>query len=245
MQYRERLWIVGVALASVVAFSLFALQLDEWPGAGGSSGSAASADRWTCVSPNYDHIGLDLHLSGLVFRQNPREPTDDAELYQRFLKEILPRLRNGADKRSDIRRYYVVFNAYFHPNAEWMAMMATSVVCEKPFGETDNICRNRNYYFFRTLPPEEVARQVLDDIWRTEPRLDRCVARKASEVASLGRVLMESPGAYSPGATAAAPARLPLLSRVPTRTESIGGTTSSVSKAESARPPTTTEPRPR
>lgn len=126
-------------------------------------------DRDVCASFNYDKLDIgDVDEAiQFVLRVEP----DTSALENEFFEELerLVATHNGSRESS---RYRLVARAsypIFEPLRSYRGL-ASGGLCRDDF----EICRNRNFWFFRELSPSQLAQVVFEGSIKKEPSFKKC-----------------------------------------------------------------------
>lgn len=142
---------------------------------------ALGEDIGACVSPGYDDIGSDLDPGQIyIFIHKVTVRTDDAERFSSYSKAINDTIKEAAPDNG--KKYSMQFAAFFHSRLEHVKIFANAGICDNgsaPITKSTP-CRNRNYYFFKDVPPDVAAQAVIHDALSTKPALPICRLRRGS-----------------------------------------------------------------
>jgi hypothetical protein len=132
-----------------------------------------------CVWQAYDDVGESLAPEQITMIDD-QDRTDDVPQYTAFKNEIHKVLNESPTDQK--REYAVKFGVFFHSVEIDVKIFASLAICHNYSQKITRAtpCRNRNYYFFESVPPDYLARTAIRDALSKTLLLPECQMRKGS-----------------------------------------------------------------
>ncbi len=127
-----------------------------------------------CVSQNQWKITSDIPHSRLRYQSFMRGETDDKDLHEQFLARVMDKTHSNGNHVA-VKDLHITFTVYYKFDRRVYKQFASAMICRRPFGSSENECRNRSYFFFSHIDPITLADVLIEDIASYEPIIRKCM----------------------------------------------------------------------